>query len=166
MKRARVVLASCFVSIIAFVVVVAAMLGPDEAQPWLLFCGVAALIAAVQSAASDPSDLGLALLLSLPPVIFLVADGSPTWLVGPFGALLLIAGELNARSWECEGAGPVSATNWRRLKDTGQLSSLALAASLVVGAVASGLSPGGAVAALLAATAIATAGLVVFRPGA
>lgn len=165
MKQPRVVLASGSVSIITVVVVVAAALGPNETQPWLLFCGVAALVAAVQSATSDPADVAYALLLSLPPVIALVAEGSPTWLVGPFGALLLVAGELNALSWACEGAGPMSARNRRRLLSTGQISSLGLAASLVVGAVAPGPWPGGTAAALSAATAVAMVGLIVFRPG-
>lgn len=161
----RVVLGVGSVAIVAVVVVAAAALAPDGARPWLLLSGVLAVVAAVQGVASDPRDLATALLLSLPPVIALVADGSPTWLIGPLGALLLVAGELNALSWECQVARPIGPVKRRRLLATGQLASIGVAASLAVGVVARGPWPGGTATAVVAAAALAALGGVVFRRG-
>lgn len=161
----RVALGIGSVAIVAVVVVAAAALAPEEARPWLLLSGVLAVVAGVQGVASDPSDLATALLLSLPPVIALVADGSPTWMIGPLGALLLVAGELNVLSWECQVARPIGPVNRRRLVSTGQLASMGVAASLAVGLVARGPWPGGMAAAAVAAAALAALGGVVFRRG-
>jgi len=132
----RVVLASCSVALVALVVVTGALLGPDGARTWLLVCGAAAVFAAAQTASSNPADLTPTLLLALPPVLGLLAGDSPAWLIGPLGALLLAASELNALAWECRGADSLSAANRRRLADVFRLVALGAGASLVVGLVA------------------------------
>lgn len=100
MRQPRRILAFASWAIIAVVLGAATALGPRDERVWLLFCGVLALAAALQSATSDPAALAPSLLLSLPPVVALVADGSPTWMIAPLGTALLMAGELNALSWE------------------------------------------------------------------
>lgn len=159
----RIVAGSCSVAVVLLVVATAAVLGPDGARSWLLVSGGVAVIAAIQAVTSDPADLAPALLFSLPPVIALLADGSPTWLIGPLGALLLLAGELSALSWDLTGTKPMSTLRRQRLRSMGQLTVLALAASLLVTIVGRAPSPRGTVAALLAATALTAFGGVVFR---
>ncbi|NIS33410.1 MAG: hypothetical protein GWN07_23095, partial [Actinobacteria bacterium] len=121
---ARVILAACSVAIIVVVNATAAALGPDDARPALLLCGLVALRGAVQSAASNPAGFTSALYFSLPPVIALLAEDSPTWLIGPLGALLLVASELGALSRELHGTGPIDALAWRRLLNIGRLGAL------------------------------------------
>lgn len=159
----RLILASCSVAIVLLVVTTATALGPDGARPWLLVSGSIAVITAIQAAASDPADLAPALLFSLPPVIALLADGSPTWLVGPLGACLLLAGELSALSWESQGTRPLSAVRQHRLRGTAQLVSLGLIASLGVAMVGRIPSPGGTVAVVVSAAALAALARVLFR---
>lgn len=160
---ARIVAASGSVAIVAGVVVVAAALGPDESRAWLLFCGLLAAAAALQGVLSEPRDLAPALLLSLPPVVALASDGSPAWLIGPLGTLLLVAGELNALSWECRGTGPTTGVRTRRLLEIGQLAALALGAAAVVRVIPAVPVLGGAGAVAVAAAAIAVLGILVFR---
>lgn len=159
----RLILGSCSVAIIAVVAVTAAALGPEAAQPWLLLSAGVAVITAVQGAASDPGDLAPALLFGLPPVIGLLADGSPTWLIGPLAVLLLVAGELNALAWESRGSGPLSTMRRHRLRSVGQLAAVGLVASLLVWMVGQGPAPRGTVAAVVAGVALAALGGVVFR---
>lgn len=132
MSAPRALIAAASVAIIAAVGFTAALLGPEAARSWLLLCGVAAVVTAIQSAAADPRDLPAALLLSLPPIASLVAEGSPAWLVGPFSALLLAAGELNALSWRAVAPQPLSAVNRRRLRAIVALASIGVSAGLVV----------------------------------
>ncbi|HLT89423.1 MAG TPA: hypothetical protein VKZ85_00655 [Woeseiaceae bacterium] len=136
MTRPRVVLASCSVALVALVVITGALLGPEGARTWLLVCGGAAVFAAVQAASSNPADLTPTLVLALPPVLGLLVGGSPAWLIGPLGALLLAASELNALAWECGGADALSAAKRRRLVDVIRLVALGAGASLLVGLVA------------------------------
>lgn len=163
MLRPRLILASCSVAIIVLVVTTGAALGPESVRTWLLLSAGLAVITAVQAAASDSADLAPALLFSLPPVIALLADGSTTWLIGPLGAALLVAAELNALGWESHGTGPLSAMRSHRLRSMGQLAALGLAASLLVALVGRAPSPPGTVAAVVAAMALAALGGVVFR---
>lgn len=161
----RVVLASCSVAVIATVNATAAAVALDDARPLLLLCSVVALGAAVQSAAWNPAVLTSGLLFSLPPVIALLAGDGPTWLIGPLGALLLVGAELNALSWQCRGGGLHDVLARRRLWKVGQLGVLGLAASLVVAAAASGPSPGGTPAIVIAAIALAALAYVMFGRG-
>lgn len=132
MSAVRALLAAASVAIIGAVCFSAALLGPETARPWLLLCGVAAVVTAVQTVAADERDLPAALILSLPSIASLLADGSPAWLVGPLSALLLAAGELNALSWRAAAQGPLTAVNRRRLKAIISLASMGIAAGLVV----------------------------------
>lgn len=163
MVRPRAVLGACSVAIIGIVVVTATALGPGAPRPWLISSGILAVIMAVQSATSDPRELVLAMLFSLPPVFALVADGSPTWLIGPLGVLLLVAGELNALCWDAPRAEPLDAVKRRRLHHTGQLAGLGLAASWLVMAVASGPSPDGTLTVAVASVLLVILGSVVLR---
>lgn len=159
----RLLLAAGSVISIAFVAFSAAIVAPVGLRFLLLLCAAVAVGAALQSALLDPMDLMTALLLSLPPVIALVAPGAPTWLIAPFGALLLLAGELNALGWECAPDGPLDAAQRRRLGASLQLAALGLVAALAVGFVPLGQVPGGAVVAVLAAAALAAFGGALFR---
>lgn len=163
--RPGVTVACCSVAIVALVNATAAALGPDEARRMLLLCSIVALGIAGHSAAWNPAGFPAALYLSLPPVIALLADDSSTWLIGPLGALLLVAGELHALSWECRGTSPIDAMARRRLLNIGQLGALGLMASLAVALVASGASPGGTAAVVVAALALAALAHITFRRG-
>jgi hypothetical protein len=136
MSRPRLVLASASLGFLLLVMLMAIDLGPDRARPWLMISSGVALIAAVQSVASDPRDLTLALVLCMPSVLALLAEGSPTWLIGPLGALLLLAGELNALSWDCHGVAELNPVTRRRLSRAGWLSGFALVAAVGVAFVA------------------------------
>lgn len=157
----RIILAAGSVTVIGVVVYAATVLGPPDVRTWLMLCGIIAVLAALQSAALDPSDLAVALLFSAPPVIALVADGSPTWLIGPLAALLLVAGELNALSWECLGTEPTGGVV-PRLLNIGRVAALGMAVSLPIGVITPGGVPGGALVVAVAAAVLALAGSAVF----
>jgi hypothetical protein len=112
-KRPRLVLAASSVALFAAVAVLAVLAAPWRV--WLAASAGLALIAALQSVTADPRDLATALLLSLPPVLALLADAAPTWLVGPLAVLLLVAGELGAMSLDCQGATHLTAAARARL---------------------------------------------------
>lgn len=159
----RTVLGGASVVLIGVVVFGALPFAPPSFRGWLLVSGILAVIAAVQTAASDPRDLKTALLLALPVVIALVADGAPTWLIGPLGVLLLAAAELNALSWECREAERTSDVQRHRLRSVGGVAALALPASLAIAIVGPGLPDGGPVTLLLAAFVLAGLGFVLLR---
>lgn len=159
--RPGVILAACSVSIIAVVNAAAATQAPPGARAPLLLCGSLAVVIAMQAALRDPAALAGALLFSVPPVIALAAADSPTWLIGPLGVMLLVAGELNALNWELRGAGPKEAFA-PRVRNIGYLGGLSLAASLAVGVFASGPPPGGTAAVVLGGTALAALAIVLF----
>jgi hypothetical protein len=160
----RTALAAGSVAIIAAVNVTGMALGPSQMhmQLFLAIFTAVAIVVSVQSVTWDPAILLTALLLSLPAVIALLADGSPTWLIGPLAALLLVAAELNALSWKLHGAKSVDAAARRRVLEIGTLGGLGLLAALAVGLVAAGPSLAGVAAVLTAATALAALGYVVF----
>lgn len=159
--RPGVILAACSISMIAVVNAAAVSQVPPASRAPLLLCGSLAIVIAMQAAIRDPAALAGALLFSLPPVIALVADDSPTWLIGPLGVMLLVASELNALKWELRGAGPKEAVA-PRLRSIGHLGALGLAASLAVGVVATGPSLGGTAAVILGGTALAALAIVSF----
>lgn len=160
--RAGILLASCAVTIFAAVNVAAATLGPAAARPLLLLFTVAAVGVAAQTAALEFAALRWALLFSMPPVIALVAEGSPTWLIGPLATLLFVASELCALSWEIRGAGSSAPIPWDRLRIVGQLGALGLVASLAVEGIASGPVLGGTLAVVLGGIALVGLALAVF----
>lgn len=151
------------VAILAAAGLTAVAVGPSDSRLWLAFCVVFAVATAVQAVASEPRELTAALLFSLPPVISLVAEGSPTWLVGPLGVSLLLAGELNALSWDFRGRGVGGAVPVRRLERVGLLTALAFAAVLTVAAASEISILGGTTAFALAAVALTVLGEVLFR---
>lgn len=160
--RVGILLGSCAVAIFAAVNVAAATLGPAAARPLLLLFTVAAVGVAAQTAALEFGALKWALLFSMAPLIALVAEGSPTWLVGPLATLLLIASQLCALSWEIRGVGSNAAIPWDRLRIVGQLGALGLVASLAVERIASGPVLGGTLAIVLGGIALAGLALTVF----
>jgi hypothetical protein len=95
-------------------------------------------------------------------VVALAADASPTWLIGPLAAVLLVAGELNALSWELQGRKPLDAARRRRLLQIGGLGVLGVAAAALVAAAAAVPGPSGLAAVLLATVAFAALGGVLF----
>jgi hypothetical protein len=157
-----VVVAFASVTVLAGVNLSAASLGQEDGRPVLLLLALAASVAGIQSVARDPSALTWALLASVPALSGLLAEGSPTWLIGPLAALLLVAAELNALSWEIRGGQPVHALPANRLAYIGQIGALGLAASLVVGLSPSLPSPGGLPAVLFAAVALVILGIAMF----
>lgn len=167
--RPRLLLAVASVAIILLVVATGAALGPLDIRRWLVFSALLAVIGAIQSVASDQGDLTAALLLSLVPVTALLADGSPSWLIVPLGVLLLVAADLSALSWDCQGRERMTAVQRQRLRDIAPPALLALAGSLAVVGVAAAPASGGAlvgtVAAAAAAVALAAIGRLVFRGG-
>jgi hypothetical protein len=161
--RPRNMLASSSVALIASVNGMALALGPEHARVWLLVSGLLAIGSALQSIAWEPDDLMAALLFSLPPVIALVADGSPTWLIGPLGALLLVAAELNVLSWDYDGVAPGDDVLRQRLRSIGMLGALGLGLSLIVYAAGGLPAPGSAVVVIIAAGAVVALGRLLFR---
>lgn len=160
---ARRLLATASVGLILFVVITSIALGPAGSRIWLLASGVLAAVLALQSVSLRPADLGPSLLFSLPPVLALAAHGSPARLIGPLGALLFLAAELGALSWECQGGFPLRAVQQRRLLEGLGLSAVGLVAALAIDFAAPLVPLGGPAALVLAAAGLAAAGAIVFR---
>ncbi|MQA92846.1 MAG: hypothetical protein GEU90_21920 [Gemmatimonas sp.] len=160
--RLRMVLAIGSVAIFVIVNAAAIALGPSGPRVVLLLSGLAAVGFAVQSARWNRPALTSALLFSLPSIVGLVAENPPIWLVGLLGTALLMAAELNASSWSLRDGGPTEALARRDLLHIGQLGMIGLAGSLALGAPGLGPSLPGTAAVLLAATAIAALGWVLF----
>ena len=131
----RVILGAGSVALPAIAIGMALAFGPNSGRSLLLLCGVFAVALAAKSAFMDPADITPALLLALPPVAALAADGSPTWLMGPLAALLLLGAELTMIGWRLRGSRPLSMVQKRRLGDLATLGLLAIAATLATGAV-------------------------------
>jgi hypothetical protein len=138
-----------------------------EAGALLVLGGLCAVAAAVHAVIWGPEALTSALLLSLPPLFVLAADGTGSWLIGPLAALLLLAGELNAVGWEFPGGGASSLLMRRRVSGAALLAGGGAAASVAVLAAA-GLGPSlsGLAALIAAAGALAALGWVIFGRGA
>lgn len=130
LTRPRALLGVGFVVCIALVVAVARPFGPPAAQGWVTVAGVLAVIAAIQTVASDPRDLKTAMLLALPAVVALALGSA--WLVGPMATLLLVAAELNTLSSECQDADRLTDVQRKRLRSVAGLAAVAGVASVVV----------------------------------
>ena len=100
----RTLLAVASVAAIALAVFVALGLGPRDYRAYLAVSGLVAVAMAVSSVSAEPRELLVALVFAVPPVMALTAEGSPSWVIGPLAALLLVGAELNALSWELGGA--------------------------------------------------------------
>jgi len=131
----RVILGAGSVALPAIAIGMALAFGPVSGRALLLLCGVLAVALIAKSAVMDPADIIPALLLALPPVAALAADGSPGWLIGPLATVLLVGAELNVIGWRLRGSRPLSMVQKRRLGDLATLGLLAMTATLATAAV-------------------------------
>jgi hypothetical protein len=163
---ARVLLASASVALITGVVWLAVVLGPSQGRFLLVGCGVLAMATAVQSVTAAPEDLTLAVLFTLLPLLALLEEGSPTWMIGPLGVFLLLAAELNALSWDARGPFSYTAAQRRRLVDSLILTTVGSSGVLIVRLVEDGPLPTGTWAVVLAGVTLgALAHVVLTGPG-
>lgn len=164
-QRIRMLLALAAVGLVAGVALVAAVLNPPGTRSWLVVCAALAAAMAVQAVSSEPRDLIPALLFALIPVIGLASEGSPWWLGPPFAALLLIAGELSALTWE----GPVRMSEdgsfTTRLWEAGIVGGLGLGVAVVLGAFGATSLTGGTWSVLLGSAGLVAVASVVFPRG-
>ena len=165
MNRWRLATAVASVGITAAVGLVAVAFAPGTLQVYLSIFALVAVALTLPGVFVEPRDLTWPLLFSLPPVVALVSEGSPTWLIAPLAALLLVAAELNALSWASEGPDPDDWIRSRRLKRIGILGGAGLVAAACVLALAGVRWMTGTWAVLLSAAAIAGIGALVFRDG-
>jgi hypothetical protein len=149
------------VAVVLGVVGVALTLGPIGLRWWLLVFAVLAVAMAISGVLSEPRDLTPALLFSLAPVVALLPDDQATWAVAPLAALLLIAAELNALSWDADGLRGDGAVS-RRLTQAGQLAGVGIVSSWGVAATARATWLGGTAAVFVAAVAVGGFGFIVF----
>ncbi len=140
--RPRALLAAGSVATVAAVVFMALPAVHPGAQRWILASGILAVIATVQTVASDPRDLKTAMLLALPAPAALAVTGAAAWLVGPLAVLLLVAAELSTLSWECQDAERLTTVQRGRLWSVAGIAALALVASLTLALAAPGLTGG------------------------
>jgi hypothetical protein len=134
--RIRTALMVATVVLVAGVAFVAAALNPPGTRAWLAVCAILATVTAVQAASSEPQDLIPALLFALTPVVGLVSKGAPSWLGPPFAALLLLAAELNALSWEGPTRMLLDGALTTRLREAGLVAMLGLGLGGLLGAIA------------------------------
>lgn len=153
--RRRTMIAAASVAAIATAVVTALYFGPPQHRVWLSVSGILGLAMTFPSLFVDPRDLLPALVFSAAPVMALVSDGAPAWLIAPLAVLLLLGGELNAWCWESDGPRGLSREGRQRLVRIGQLCAVALAGSLAVVAAAQWAWLDSTVAVTVAASALA-----------
>lgn len=134
--RPRTLIAMASVAATAIAVATAISSGPPEHRVWLGVSGLMGLAMTFPSLFVDPRDLLPALVFSAAPVMALVSDGSPGWLIAPLAVLLLVAGELNACYWQSAGPAGLRGYGLRRLTRIAQLSAITLVGSLAVAAAA------------------------------
>lgn len=140
-----------------------ALVTAGDAGPALWMYGLLAVAAGVHAVVWEPEGLVAALLLSLGPLGALALGDRMGWMAGPLAALLLLAAELNAASWEFRGRGPFADVVRRRLASALRLAAGGAVVAVVV-VVAAGVGPslGGTLSVLVAAAAVAGLGWVVF----
>ncbi len=139
-------------------------LSPAGTTSYLVIASVASAAFAIQAAISEPKDLLLALLLCLAPVLALVGEPSPSWLVGPLAAVLLLGAELNVLGWASLEDAPEDPIRARRLADAMRLVGLGAVGGLALSALTEVWRGAGVFVFLFAAGAVAALGWVVF-PG-
>lgn len=106
-----------------------------------------------------------ALLFALVPVIGLVSEGSPWWLGPPFAALILLAGELSALTWEDPVRMSEDGSFTTRLREAGVVTALGLGVSIVLGAFGAMGLLGGTWAVLVGSAGLVGVGWAVFPSG-
>ncbi len=141
----------------------ATVLAGSELQ-WLLYASAAAAtLTAVLAVMSSGEAIAGAYLFSLPAVLVLLATDAGRWLIGPLGALLLLAGELSAWSWEYAGVVPADPEVMsQRGLDVARLAGFGLLASVAVSVAGLGRLPGGSAAVVVAAVAVAALARLTF----
>lgn len=134
-----------------------------DAGPALWMYGILAVAAGIHAVIWEPEGLVAALLLSLGPLGALALSDQHGWVAGPLAALLLLAAELNAASWEFRGRGPFLMIARRRVASALRLAAGGAVAAVIV-VVAAGVGPplGGTLSMLAAAAAVAGLGWVLF----
>lgn len=139
------------------------LVSAGDAGPALWLYGLLAVAAAVHAVIWEPEGLVAAMLLSLGPLGALALSDRLGWMAGPLAALLLLAAELNAASWEFRGRGPFVEVARRRVAGALRLAVAGAVAAVVV-VVAAGVGPplGGTLSVLVAAAAVAGLAWVVF----
>lgn len=162
--RRRTVIATASVAAIATAVVTALHFGPPQHRVWLSVLGILGLAMAFPSLFVDPRDLLPALVFSAAPVMALVSDGAPAWLIAPLAVLLLLGGELNAHCWELDGPKSLAPEGRQRLVRIGQLCAVALVGSLAVAVTAQRAWLDSTLAVAVAASALVGLGWVIL-PG-
>ncbi len=160
----RAILALSSIGIALFVVGAAILLGPRAVRFWMIVSGAIGLALWASSLTAEPWELLPALAFCLPPVIALASNGAPFLWVGGSAALLLMAAELNAMSWEWSSPRTKFRSRPLLWLPLAQLGLSAFAASTLVG-VASTITLGSATLAVVAASAaLVGVGWLTFRP--
>jgi hypothetical protein len=137
--------------------------GPPSTAVWMVIVSVGAAAFAVQSVVSDPADLTLAMLLCAAPILTLLGEGAPGWLIGPLAVMLLVGGELNALSWASQGGEALGVVGRRRLAASLRLAGTALVAALGVTALGELWVSGRGVVFVVGVAGLAGLAAVVFR---
>lgn len=142
---------------------IAVLMGGGELQ-WLVYASAAvATLTAVLAVVTSGEAIAGAFVFSLPAVLALLATDAGRWLIGPIGALLLLAGELSAWSWEYAGVVPAEPEVMsQRGLDVARLAGLGLLASVAVSIAGLGRLQGGSAAVVVAAVAVAALARLTF----
>ena len=135
-----------------------------ESQIYLTIAFVATVAFAIQAAVSEPKDLLIATCLALAPIVALVGDAAPGWMIGPLTVSVLVGAELNALAWASQGASDLDDLRRRRLEDVARLAAVSLVAVAMITAASFVGGSGGALAWTVAAAALVGIGRMVFRP--
>lgn len=143
--------------------VTATVHSPPGARVYLTVVAFGTAAFVIQSAVSEPRDLLVAALLCLAPVVSLVGEGSPGWLVAPLTVLILVGAELNALAWSSQGDEELDAVGRARLAGLPRLAVLGLGAALLVDLVGTLWTTGFALIFLLAVAALGGVGRLLFR---
>lgn len=162
-RRVRAGLALATVGIVGGVALTAAALNPAGSRTWLVVCALVAGAMASEAVTSEPRSLIPAIVLALIPVAGLVSEGSPWWLGPPMAALLLLAGEFSALTWEHPARMWEDGSLMARLGESVVVTTLGLAAASVVSGFGSVKALGGTWAVVVASAGVVGLGLLVFR---
>lgn len=155
----RVLSVACF----CVAVLTALTFVPRVVRGWLVVSGGVGIAMSVSSAVANPRELTVALLASLAPVLGLVSDGSPSWLIGPLAVALLVGAELNSWSWSAPAVKVHPESVRARGRGLVVLALGGLALSLSVSAAARFAVPGQAAAVVVSSLVLAGLGWLLFR---
>lgn len=165
--RLPILLASASAALILavnFIAASTAPIGPGLRQI-LVIAAIVAVGFAIQSAGWEPAALRMALLLSGVPLVGMIASGAATWLIAVTATALLVAGELNALSWELRDRGKTSGMPERRMRSIVELGILGLTAGLGLAVVSSAPLVAGLPGLIVGACALVVLGRMMFGGG-